>query len=107
MIPLFGFSPAASPEGEQAVSQRQAEVTEDYYAKWLKEDVTYIITPEERQVFDKLDFSDGLQRILHRAAEQRNFRSNNTAIIKRKGSEFFEIPVFNDPCFISVAAISL
>lgn len=34
--------------------QRRSEEALDYYKKWLDEDVVYIITPEERGVFDKL-----------------------------------------------------
>ncbi|GAB4236206.1 MAG: hypothetical protein Kow00109_09650 [Acidobacteriota bacterium] len=37
----------AFPQGNQ-------EEAEDYFKKWLDEDVVYIITPEERQVFEKL-----------------------------------------------------
>ncbi len=32
----------------------QDEESQDYYSKWLNEDVVYIITPEERSVFEKL-----------------------------------------------------
>ncbi|HSR67810.1 MAG TPA: GWxTD domain-containing protein [Acidobacteriota bacterium] len=34
--------------------ERRQEEAEDYYRKWLEEDVVYIITEEERQVFESL-----------------------------------------------------
>ncbi|MEE8583872.1 MAG: GWxTD domain-containing protein [Acidobacteriota bacterium] len=40
-----------------AQDQRQEEKT-DYYAKWLKQDIQYIISPEEKKVFQQLTTSD-------------------------------------------------
>ncbi|HSR50479.1 MAG TPA: GWxTD domain-containing protein [Acidobacteriota bacterium] len=42
---------SAAPAQEQ---DRRQEESEDYYQKWLREDVTYIITQAERDVFQKL-----------------------------------------------------
>ena len=36
----------------------EQEESEDYYAKWLKEDVVYIIAPEEKSVFESLTTSE-------------------------------------------------
>ena len=44
--------PAASRQ-ETSADLRQEEA-EDYYEKWLNEDVTYIISDEERTVFEQL-----------------------------------------------------
>ncbi len=42
-----------------ATAQKQAkEEAGDYYRKWLKEDVVYIITPQEREVFEALTTPD-------------------------------------------------
>ncbi len=43
----------ASAFQDQAGKSRQEEQT-DYFKKWLQEDVVYIISPEERAVFEKL-----------------------------------------------------
>ena len=40
-------------QGKREKQQRKEEKV-DYFSKWLKEDVTYIITSEERSVFEKL-----------------------------------------------------
>ncbi|HSR66619.1 MAG TPA: GWxTD domain-containing protein [Acidobacteriota bacterium] len=39
--------------GEEGAAQRQEEKV-DYYQRWLKEDVAYIITEEEREIFQQL-----------------------------------------------------
>jgi len=42
------------------VAQKNQEVTsmEEYYKKWLDQDITYIITPDERSVFENLSNND-------------------------------------------------
>ncbi|GAB4234627.1 MAG: hypothetical protein Kow00109_07660 [Acidobacteriota bacterium] len=45
-------TPAAA--AQEAQRKAQAEEEEDYFEKWLKEDVVYIITDEERAVFESL-----------------------------------------------------
>ena len=47
---LFVFG--AAPPYSRAQSQKQEDI--DYFAKWLKEDVVYIIANEEKAVFDRL-----------------------------------------------------
>jgi GWxTD domain-containing protein len=58
LVPLLLL---ASPEPVQedaqkndALEQQRQEEIEDYYEKWLKEDVVYIITDQELAVFEKL-----------------------------------------------------
>jgi GWxTD domain-containing protein len=46
-------SASGGPQDEDR-RQRQAETNEDYYTKWLKQDVIYIITEQEREIFEKL-----------------------------------------------------
>lgn len=48
---LFGLSGTLFPALGQRVQQEEAE---DYFKKWLEEDVRYIITDEEREIFRKL-----------------------------------------------------
>ena len=47
---------AATPAQEKKKNEEKVrqEESEDYYKKWLKEDVFYIITEEEKDVFEKL-----------------------------------------------------
>ncbi len=45
-------------EGGSGQTGQQQEEQEDYYAKWLREDVVYIITQAERDVFEKLSNPD-------------------------------------------------
>lgn len=45
LLPALLISIAMAQPGDQA------------YAKWLNEDVVYIVTPEERAAFQKLKFS--------------------------------------------------
>ena len=50
-------SPAEATPQEKSSGQREAlirEDREDYFAKWLNEDVVYVISEEERKVFEKL-----------------------------------------------------
>jgi GWxTD domain-containing protein len=54
---LFCSGNNVSQEQEQE-SQLKREEEVDYYAKWLKEDVAYIITPDERIVFLNLSTND-------------------------------------------------
>src|SRR5713101_8135492 len=61
LILVFGFtftdhvggqkSPRASTSSRK---QSRSEQLEDYYKKWLNQDVAYIITDDERKVFEKL-----------------------------------------------------
>ncbi len=37
-----------------ASAQKRSEESESYYKRWLEEDVVYIITPEEKEIFQKL-----------------------------------------------------
>ena len=48
-----GFRPGMKEEQDQRSKQAQEE--QDYFKKWLNEDVVYVITNEERSVFEKLN----------------------------------------------------
>ncbi len=50
---LAGLVGTAQSNKERSEKLRKEE-TEDYYKKWLNEDVKYIISPEEKSVFQKL-----------------------------------------------------
>lgn len=96
-IAIFACSVATSIASAQERSQdavRQEEA-EDYYAKWLKEDVRYIITPEEKAVFDKLATSDEKEQFI----EQFWFRRDpdpRTAENEFKDEHYRRIAYSND-----------
>ena len=56
-------------EKAQAVKQEEYQ---DYYKKWLKEDVVYIITEEEEQVFGKLSTEDEKEEFIEQFWHRRD-----------------------------------
>ncbi len=56
-VVLASSTPGREPARESGQTQRKEE-TANYYKKWLDQDVLYIITPEERQVFLGLSNDD-------------------------------------------------
>lgn len=50
----FWFQQGQTPQQRRAVAQEKKEEKIDYFKKWLDEDVVYIITDEERAVFENL-----------------------------------------------------
>ncbi len=48
------FSTTAGALQEKKKEAQRAEEADDYYARWLKETAIYIITSEEKSVFEKL-----------------------------------------------------
>lgn len=66
LIALFSpLLPAAVAQEnkEQAEALRQEE-QEDYYQKWLKEDIVYIVSPEEKAVFQKLTTAEEKEQFI-------------------------------------------
>lgn len=61
---------SAAP-AEQAGQVRDEERT-DYFRKWLNEDVVYIITEEERGVFESLTTAEERERFIEQFWERRN-----------------------------------
>ena len=54
LLLLLGCLGAAAAQQKPKTNKGKPETAADYYAQWLKKDVVYIITPEERSVFLKL-----------------------------------------------------
>ncbi len=54
MLLISGAPTAAGQQSKANVHKQQQEEQQDYYRKWLHEDITYIITPEEKTVFETL-----------------------------------------------------
>ncbi len=75
LLRLLTFFLLASPplRGQDDSSQQQRrEESEDYFTKWLNEDVRYIITPEERAVFEKLTTDDERQNFIEQFWRRRD-----------------------------------
>lgn len=53
-VPLALMVAASSAAAQSSDEKQRQEEAANYFKKWLDEDVVYIITPEERAVFEKL-----------------------------------------------------
>lgn len=86
LILLFGLMPwtSALQTEEQDADALMREEAADYFRKWLEEDVVYIITGEERAVFEKLTTAEEKERFI----EQFWFRRDPDA--KTAANEFKE-----------------
>ena len=68
-----GQSQTQTPVKEKSKSQKgKSESTTGYYAKWLNQDVTYIITPEERSVFASLKTDEERESFIEQFWQRRN-----------------------------------
>ena len=61
----------AAPQAKRPVSGTQTEA-EDHYRRWLKEDVVYIITDDEKAVFQKLSTPEEKEQFIEQFWERRN-----------------------------------
>ncbi|MGH9339821.1 MAG: GWxTD domain-containing protein [Acidobacteriota bacterium] len=70
LMSLFVCTPPAgvlrgqTQEDEDRSRALLSEEAQDYYRKWLEEDVVYIVTPEEKDVFKKLSTSEEKERFI-------------------------------------------
>lgn len=69
---LFCSIVASSHAQSQDPKDRRQEEAQEYYKKWLTEDVTYIISDEERAVFEKLTTSDERDQFIEQFWHRRN-----------------------------------
>jgi GWxTD domain-containing protein len=64
----LGVSPSNSlsgdPDSRELKRGSQKENLASHYKKWLKEDVVYIITPEEKEVFDELSTDEEREKFI-------------------------------------------
>lgn len=63
---------AAGPWLFAQTEKLRQEEAEDYYRKWLREDVVYIITPEEKGVFEKLETPDERENFIEQFWKRRD-----------------------------------
>jgi GWxTD domain-containing protein len=68
----LGLSAISSPADKPKKSTRQDADRTQYYKKWLDEDVTYIISPEERKVFKDLKNDEERENFIEDFWSRRN-----------------------------------
>lgn len=71
LLMMIGAGPVPGYAQERG-EQLQQEEAEDYYRKWLQEDVTYIITDEEKSVFQKLTTDEERERFIEQFWRRRD-----------------------------------
>ena len=59
-----GSSQQSAPPSKKSDRALLQEEMEDYYKKWLKQDVVYIISDEEKGVFDRLNSDDEREQFI-------------------------------------------
>ncbi len=74
---FVSFWPTSDLLGEDKNKEKRTEALkqeeyQDYYKKWLKEDVVYIITDEEEQVFGKLSTADEKEEFIEQFWHRRD-----------------------------------
>lgn len=75
LVALVSFAsplPTQEEEKRRQLEQQRLEETEDYYQKWLKEDVVYIITDEELAVFEKLTTPEEKEQFIEQFWQRRD-----------------------------------
>jgi GWxTD domain-containing protein len=66
---ILSAEAASAPQDDQALRQEEED---DYYEKWLRRDVIYIITDEERAVFESLTNDEEKERFIEQFWLQRD-----------------------------------
>ena len=78
MIQLMGvllvaaLAVGALPAQQKPKQKGKPETSADYYAQWLKKDVAYIITPEEKAVFQKLQTDEEREQFVEQFWRRRD-----------------------------------
>ncbi len=84
-----------------AYSQNRQEDMESYYKKWLEEDVVYIITPDERAVFEKLATDDERDQFIEQFWLRRD-PDPYTSVNEYKQEHYRRIAYANDHYFAGI-----
>ena len=76
ILPLL-IATSAGQDKKDASSRLTSETllqeeAQDYYERWLKQDVVYIITPDERAVFEKLSTPEEKERFIEQFWQRRD-----------------------------------
>lgn len=96
-LTLFGslaLNAFVAPAAQEHPNQLQEE-TRDYYRRWLEEDVVYIITPEERDVFLKLQTDEERDRFIEEFWRRRD-SDPKTAVNEFKEEHYRRIQYANE-----------
>lgn len=64
--------PASTTYGLEVQEDVRREESSDYYQQWLNEDVVYVISPEERDVFEKLRTPEEKERFIEQFWSRRD-----------------------------------
>ncbi len=88
------FSAYAQPGSEKNESLRQEE-QEDYYRKWLNEDVKYIISDDEKSIFSQLATDDEKDQFIEQFWRRRD-PDARTAVNEFKEEHYRRIAYAND-----------
>lgn len=100
LLALFPAFPAAAQNRGQDRDEIRREEQEDYFQKWLDEDVVYIITEEERQVFEKLTTPEEKERFIEQFWTRRD-PDPRTAVNEFKEEHYRRIAYANGHFFWS------
>ena len=72
VVSLLAVEGLAAPAPQKAKKQQQNEQEEDYFKKWLDEDVKYIISDQEKDVFKKLVTADEKEQFIEQFWHRRD-----------------------------------
>ena len=87
---ILGFQ-----QSEPEAVDLRLEEKKDYYKKWLRQDVTYIITDEEREIFDQLSTDDEKEQFIEEFWRRRD-PTRNTLVNEYKEEHYRRIAYAND-----------
>lgn len=85
----------SDPSKQDKTRKAQEEEAVDYYSKWLNEDVVYIITPEERQIFQTLTTPEEKERFIEQFWLRRD-PDRTTKVNEYKEEHYRRIAYAND-----------
>ncbi len=95
VVSLLAVEGLAAPAPQKAKKQQQNEQEEDYFKKWLDEDVKYIISDQEKDVFKKLATADEKEQFIEQFWHRRD-PDIRTAINDVKEEHYRRIAYAND-----------
>ena len=77
-------------------AQRHEEVLDEYFRKWLNQDVVYIITSEERAIFEKLSTPEEKENFIEQFWNRRDPDRRTTAFNEFKEEHYRRIAYANE-----------
>lgn len=101
LLTVICFTASFYPVFAQTAEYHQEEA-QDYYEKWLKEDVVYIITDEERAVFQSLSTPDEKERFIEQFWKRRD-TDPATAVNEFKEEHYRRIAFANERFHAGIA----